>query len=296
MKKLLATTLAAATLFGVSFTSADAASLNKEVKIENNPQIMQMVKGENYQAIAYKLIDQITVQNGHIDLSKLESLVNKSLNATDANKVIQQLKVVQKSNTTNQSVAKAPTAPAKQTTTKAPAAPAKQTTTKAPTAPTKQTATPATKAPTTNTNNQQVQTPVKQAPTATTNQSVSDFEKQVVDLTNAERQKAGLKPLAIYNPLMDVAQAKSDDMAKNKYFDHNSPTYGSPFDQMKAAGISYKAAGENIAQGQTTPAQVVQAWMDSPGHRANILNANFTHIGVGYVANGNYWTQQFIQL
>ena len=282
MKKLLATTLAAATLFGVSFTSADAAGLDKEVKSQSNPQYIQMIKGDNYQGVALKLIDQITVQNGQLDLSKLQSLVNQSLNTTDFNKVIQQLNVVQKTNTTNQQVAKEVKAP--------------QTTTKAPTAPAKQTATPATKAPTTNTNNQQVQTPVKQAPTATTNQSVSDFEKQVVDLTNAERQKAGLKPLAIYNPLMDVAQAKSDDMAKNKYFDHNSPTYGSPFDQMKAAGISYKAAGENIAQGQTTPAQVVQAWMDSPGHRANILNANFTHIGVGYVANGNYWTQQFIQL
>ena len=82
---------------------------------------------------------------------------------------------------------------------------------------------------------------------------------------------------------------------KNKnYFDHTSPTYGSPFDMMKSFGISYKAAGENIAMGQKTPEQVVQAWMDSPGHRANIMNSSFTHIGVGYVASGNYWTQQFI--
>ncbi len=79
---------------------------------------------------------------------------------------------------------------------------------------------------------------------------------------------------------------------KNKnYFDHTSPTYGSPFDMMKSFGISYKAAGENIAMGQKTPEQVVQAWMDSPGHRANIMNSSFTHIGVGYVASGNYWTQ-----
>lgn len=83
-------------------------------------------------------------------------------------------------------------------------------------------------------------------------------------------------------------------MQKNNYFDHNSPTYGSPFDMMKKFGISYKSAGENIAQGQRTPEEVVQAWMNSAGHRANILNNGFTHIGVGYVENGNYWTQQFI--
>jgi uncharacterized protein YkwD len=63
---------------------------------------------------------------------------------------------------------------------------------------------------------------------------------------------------------------------------------------MKQFGISYKAAGENIAMGQRTPEEVVTAWMNSPGHRANILNANFTHLGVGYVASGNYWTQMFI--
>ncbi len=95
---------------------------------------------------------------------------------------------------------------------------------------------------------------------------------------------------------MDVAEAKSVDMARNNYFSHTSPTYGSPFDQMRAAGISYRAAGENIAQGQRTPQQVVQAWMDSPGHRQNIMNASYTHIGVGFVQNGYYWTQQFIQL
>ena len=83
-------------------------------------------------------------------------------------------------------------------------------------------------------------------------------------------------------------------MQKNNYFDHNSPTYGSPFDMMKKFGISYKSAGENIAQGQRTPEEVVQAWMNSAGHRANILNSGFTHIGVGYVESGNYWTQEFI--
>ena len=64
---------------------------------------------------------------------------------------------------------------------------------------------------------------------------------------------------------------------------------------MKAKGIQYKAAPENIAMGQKTAAEVVKGWMESPGHRANIMNGNFTHIGIGYDANGNYWTQQFIQ-
>jgi uncharacterized YkwD family protein len=94
--------------------------------------------------------------------------------------------------------------------------------------------------------------------------------------------------------LSNVARMKSADMQAKKYFDHTSPTYGSPFDMMKKFGITYKTAGENIAMGQRTPEEVVKAWMNSPGHRANILKASFTHIGVGYVANGNYWTQMFV--
>lgn len=132
-------------------------------------------------------------------------------------------------------------------------------------------------------------------PSAPVNSSVSAFEQEVVKLTNAERTKAGLAPFKMDDQLMAAAREKSQDMQSKKYFSHTSPTFGSPFDRMKALGITYKSAGENIAQGQRTPQEVVKAWMDSPGHRANILNAQFTHIGVGYVANGNYWTQQFIQ-
>ena len=83
-------------------------------------------------------------------------------------------------------------------------------------------------------------------------------------------------------------------MKDNNYFSHTSPTYGSPFEMMKKFGISYKTAGENIAQGQITPQAVVNGWMNSSGHRANILNASYNRIGVGYVAEGNYWTQMFI--
>ncbi|NRG28177.1 sporulation protein [Bacillus circulans] len=129
---------------------------------------------------------------------------------------------------------------------------------------------------------------------ANASSSVSAFEKQVVDLTNKERAKNGLPALTLDNELSKVAKAKSQDMSANNYFDHTSPTYGSPFDMMKQFGVTYKAAGENIAKGQRTPEEVVNAWMNSEGHRANILSNKFTHIGVGYVENGNYWTQQFI--
>lgn len=128
----------------------------------------------------------------------------------------------------------------------------------------------------------------------TTASSVSAYEKEVVDLTNAERTKRGLKPLKLDEKLSGVARKKSEDMRNKNYFDHNSPTYGSPFDMMKKFGITYRTAGENIAKGQRTPKEVVQAWMNSEGHRKNILNPDFTNIGVGYVKDGNIWTQQFI--
>ncbi|MEY9974017.1 putative YkwD family protein [Lysinibacillus sp. RC46] len=137
-------------------------------------------------------------------------------------------------------------------------------------------------------------TPAQSTPSTTTS-DVNAFEQEVVKLTNAERTKAGLAPFKTDDQLMAAAREKSQDMQSKNYFSHTSPTFGSPFDRMKALGITYKSAGENIAQGQRTPQEVVQAWMDSPGHRANILNEKFTHIGVGYVKSGNYWTQQFIQ-
>lgn len=121
------------------------------------------------------------------------------------------------------------------------------------------------------------------------------YEAEVVRLVNVERAKNGLSPLTEDWQLSRVARYKSQDMKDNRYFSHTSPVYGSPFEMMKSFGISYRSAGENIAKGQATPAAVVNAWMNSAGHRANILNASFTHIGVGYVADGNYWTQMFIR-
>ncbi len=118
------------------------------------------------------------------------------------------------------------------------------------------------------------------------------FATQVVDLVNQERSKAGLKALVVDTNLQTMAQDKAMDMYKNNYFSHTSPTYGSPFDMMKTYKISYRAAGENIAKGQTSPAQVMNSWMNSSGHKANILSKNYTHIAVGYV-NG-IWVQEFI--
>ncbi|HAS92319.1 MAG TPA: hypothetical protein DCS12_08850 [Clostridiales bacterium] len=124
--------------------------------------------------------------------------------------------------------------------------------------------------------------------------SVSNYEKQVVELVNVERQKNGLAPLTLDPAISNVARIKSQDMSANNYFAHQSPTYGSAGDMLAKHGIRYTAWGENIAAGQRTPEEVVNAWMNSPGHRANILASHFTKIGVGYVNNGRpYWTQMF---
>jgi len=124
--------------------------------------------------------------------------------------------------------------------------------------------------------------------------SVSAYEKEVVRLVNEERARNGMKALTIDSDLCRVARVKSQDMKNNNYFAHQSPTYGSPFDMMERFGISYRSAAENIAKGQTTPKAVVNAWMNSQGHRKNILSSSYTHIGVGHVASGNYWTQMFV--
>ncbi|MDR0889291.1 MAG: SafA/ExsA family spore coat assembly protein [Oscillospiraceae bacterium] len=123
---------------------------------------------------------------------------------------------------------------------------------------------------------------------------VSSYEAEVIRLVNEIRVQNGLRPLTANWELSRVARYKSQDMVDRKYFSHTSPTYGSPFDMIKAFGLSYRTAGENIAYGYPTAQRVVDGWMNSPGHRANILNANFTQIGVGYVAAGHYCTQMFI--
>ena len=122
--------------------------------------------------------------------------------------------------------------------------------------------------------------------------SVSSLERQVVALVNQERAAYGLSPLTLSADLSDGARLKSQDMRDSRYFDHNSPTYGTPFEMMRSLGITYRAAAENIAMGYRTAEAVVNGWMNSPGHRANILSDKYTEIGVGHV--DGYWTQWFV--
>lgn len=124
--------------------------------------------------------------------------------------------------------------------------------------------------------------------------TVSAYEQEVIRLVNEIRAENGLHALAYDWELSRVARFKSQDMKDGQYFSHNSPTYGTPFQMIRNFGISFRSAGENIAKGYASPQAVVNAWMNSSGHRANILSASYTKIGVGYVAGGSYWTQMFI--
>lgn len=124
------------------------------------------------------------------------------------------------------------------------------------------------------------------------------FEAEVIAAANLARAGSGAGALTCAPDLAEVARAHSQDMCRRAYFSHDNPDGQSPFERMRAAGITYRAAGENIAQGQSSPGQVHGAWMNSAGHRANILNTPFGRIGVGYVecstgARRHYWTQVF---
>ena len=123
----------------------------------------------------------------------------------------------------------------------------------------------------------------------------SSTAKELLNLVNKARAENGLSALTLNSNLSAVAQKKAEDMKNNNYFSHTSPTYGSPFDMIKNAGINYKTAGENIAKGQKTAEAVFNAWMNSSGHRANILNSRFTQMGIGVTDGSNkYWSQMFI--
>ncbi|WNR45781.1 peptidoglycan-binding protein [Paenibacillus roseipurpureus] len=135
--------------------------------------------------------------------------------------------------------------------------------------------------------------PIPQVPSTS---GLTVEEQQMLDLVNKARRDAGLPPLTADLALTKTARLKSQDMVDNKYFSHDSPTYGSPFDMMEKFGIAYNAAGENIACNQNVQA-AHDALMNSPGHRANILSKDYTHIGIGIVNGGpcgKMFTQQFI--
>ncbi len=128
--------------------------------------------------------------------------------------------------------------------------------------------------------------------------SATTLEDQVIKLVNQERANRGLQMLTKNSTLAYVARLKSQDMVNKNYFSHTSPTYGSPFTMMQYYGIHFTAAGENIAMGQPTAQAVMNAWMNSPGHRANILSPAYNQIGVGVAKTSSgveYWTQEFIK-
>jgi len=127
---------------------------------------------------------------------------------------------------------------------------------------------------------------------------LSSIEDEVIRLVNVQRANNGLPQLTKNWEASRVARYKSQDMIDKNYFAHMSPTYGSPFTMMQNFGLRFSAAAENIAYGQRTASEVMNSWMNSPGHRANILNRSFTHIGVGAAKASNgtlYWTQMFLK-
>lgn len=126
--------------------------------------------------------------------------------------------------------------------------------------------------------------------------SMNSDEKEVFDLINKQRTNNGLPALQNDSEVQRIARIKAQDMVDNNYFSHNSPTYGSPFDMLKSFKVSYKTAGENIAANSSN-SSAVTAWMNSSGHKANILNSSFNYTGIGVVSSPRYgkmYVQMFI--
>lgn len=126
--------------------------------------------------------------------------------------------------------------------------------------------------------------------------NMNSDEKEVFDLINKQRTNNGLPALKNDSEVQRIARIKAQDMVDNNYFSHNSPTYGSPFDMMKSFKVSYKTAGENIAANSSN-SSAVTAWMNSSGHKANILNSSFNYTGIGVVSSPRYgkmYVQMFI--
>lgn len=138
------------------------------------------------------------------------------------------------------------------------------------------------------------QTPPQSTPGAPAAAALTPDEQRMVELVNAERARYGLPALKTNPQLVQLARLKAKDMVENNYFSHTSPTYGSPFEMMRAFGVTYSFAGENLA-GASTVEAAHQALMNSPGHRANILNPNFKEVGIGVVP-GSAYGKIFVQL
>lgn len=275
-KKIIALTLTAA--LALSSTSAFAATTDCEKTF--NYDLSSLLKGitSNSNVKQYKL----TVNGQEMDL-----------NSIDWNTVFNKTNTVQKPEQTTTAPAAKPAATKPATTAPAakPAAPVVTQPAAKPVVTAPVASKPATQpaAPTT-------PTKATTTPSNTVSSSNLTYEQKVAELVNIERQKAGLSALTFDQSVSNVARTKSKDMAANNYFAHQSPTYGSAGDMLTKFGIKWSAWGENIASGQRTPEAVVTAWMNSAGHRANILSSNFSKIGVGYAVNSNgtpYWTQIF---
>lgn len=127
-----------------------------------------------------------------------------------------------------------------------------------------------------------------------TNTTMTADEKEVFDLINKQRTQNGLSALKLDTETLRVARIKAQDMVDNNYFSHNSPTYGTPFQMLNSFKISYKTAGENIA-GNSSNSAAVTAWMNSSGHKANILNSSFNYTGIG-VVKGSKYGKIYVQL
>lgn len=128
--------------------------------------------------------------------------------------------------------------------------------------------------------------------TNTTN--LTSDELEVFNLINKQRTNNGLSALKIDTEVQNVARIKAQDMVNNNYFAHNSPTYGTPFQMLNSFKVSYKSAGENIA-GNSSNQAAVTAWMNSSGHKANILNGGFNYTGIG-VVNGSKYGKIYVQM
>jgi len=138
---------------------------------------------------------------------------------------------------------------------------------------------------------------VKVAAAMPGNLTPSNFQQDILNLVNAERKKAGLQPLKLNSQLAQAAQNHTNDMVSKGYFSHTSPSGGKMVMRVKATGYAYTSIGENIAAGNATAAGTMTQWMNSSGHRANILNPKFKELGVGYAPSQDqykhYWTQVF---
>lgn len=127
---------------------------------------------------------------------------------------------------------------------------------------------------------------------------LKSVEDEIIRLVNVERSRNGLPSLTANWQASRVARIKSQDMINNNYFSHTSPIYGSPFKMLESYGLRFSSAAENIAYGQRTAQEVMNSWMNSPGHRANILSRTVTQIGVGVAKKSNgtlYFTQLFLK-